>query len=439
MAKLLDPLVPQKEEAANQTPTAADYDIGNLTQFEGSVTSVTITPKTNKSTGTVTVYYEGTGSTTYPQNVSVPQTAGTYAVTFDVAAAEGWYAVSGLYAGILTITHIHNWGGWIVTTPATCTTEGEETRTCTLDPTHTEIRPIAALGHDWGVWTVTTAPTFETTGIETRTCTHNSAHKETRTIDKLPPLASAAALATWLLQQPPNTANEPYTVKLNVNDNDMTDLRTTLNNASDKYVYLDFSGSTIKEIPGNAFYDSSTNKGCATLTGITIPDSVESIGESAFDGCTSLTAITVDTNNASFSSQNGVLYNKDKTTLTQYPEGKTGAFTIPNSVTSIGFSAFIGCTSLTGVTIPDSVTSIARAAFYNCTSLANVTIGNGVTSIGEWAFFNCTDLTSVIFERAGINITYAKFPGSNSLLTAYAAGGIGTYTRASGGELWTKE
>jgi gas vesicle protein len=87
----------------NQTPTAADYDIGNLTQTAGSVTAVTITPKTGKSTGTVTIYYEGTDTTTYAKSTSVPTSAGTYAVTFDVAAATGWNAVSGLSAGILTI------------------------------------------------------------------------------------------------------------------------------------------------------------------------------------------------------------------------------------------------------------------------------------------------------------------------------------------------
>jgi uncharacterized protein YndB with AHSA1/START domain len=87
----------------NQTPVADDYTIGNLTQTAGSVTAVTITPKTGKSPGTVTIYYEGTGTTTYAKNTSVPTAAGTYAVTFDVAAASGWNAASGLSAGTLTI------------------------------------------------------------------------------------------------------------------------------------------------------------------------------------------------------------------------------------------------------------------------------------------------------------------------------------------------
>jgi len=79
-----------------QTPVASDYDIGNLTQTAGSVTAVTITPKSGKSNGAITIKYAG--------SATLPQTTGTYAVTFDVAAASGWNAVTGLSAGTLTVT-----------------------------------------------------------------------------------------------------------------------------------------------------------------------------------------------------------------------------------------------------------------------------------------------------------------------------------------------
>jgi hypothetical protein len=88
----------------DQTPKVADYDIGTLTKAAGSDTAVTITPKQGKSGGKVTVYYEGTGSTAYPKSSTPPTAAGTYIVTFDVAAASGFTAAYGLSAGTLTIS-----------------------------------------------------------------------------------------------------------------------------------------------------------------------------------------------------------------------------------------------------------------------------------------------------------------------------------------------
>ena len=104
--------------------------------------------------------------------------------------------------------------------------------------------------------------------------------------------------------------------------------------------------------------------GCGSLTSITIPDSVTSIRESAFRGCSSLTSIVVDNDNQYFTSIDGNLYNKDKTELIQYAIGKTDtSFIIPDSVTSIGDYAFFGCSGLTSVTIGNSVTSIRDSAF----------------------------------------------------------------------------
>ena len=134
--------------------------------------------------------------------------------------------------------------------------------------------------------------------------------------------------------------------------------------------------------------------GCG-LTSINIPSSVINIGESAFGGI-SLSSITVDSNNRYYSSEDGVLFNKAKTTLLEYPLGNTRAsYSAPNSVTSISDGAFMSCRNITNVTIPDSVTSIGKNVFYNCTNLTNLTIGSGVTSIGMAAFEDCSGLTSV--------------------------------------------
>ena len=153
---------------------------------------------------------------------------------------------------------------------------------------------------------------------------------------------------------------------------------------------------------------------CTSLTSVTIPDSVTSIGDYAFSGCTSLTAVHITDLAAwceiSFGSQplayahnlylNGTLVTD---------------LTIPDSVTSIGYSAFYGCTGLTSVTIPDSVTSIGDNAFDGCSSLTSVTIPDSVTSIGYSAFDGCSSLTSVTIGNSVTSIGYAAFWGCRGL------------------------
>ncbi len=169
-------------------------------------------------------------------------------------------------------------------------------------------------------------------------------------------------------------------------------------------------GNEVEIIP------ASICSGMTKLTSVTIPTSVTSIGDGAFAGCTGLTTITVDTANPNYCDIDGVLFNKDKTALIQYPAGKSAReFTIPNSVTSIGGAAFLGCTGLTSITIPNSVTSIGDQAFQNCTGLTSVTIPNSVTSIGGFAFWNCSGLTSVTIGNSVTSIGGWTFSGCSSL------------------------
>jgi hypothetical protein len=125
--------------------------------------------------------------------------------------------------------------------------------------------------------------------------------------------------------------------------------------------------------------------GCTSLTGVTIGSSVTSIGDGAgaFSGCTSLAAITVDALNSSYSSMDGVLFDKSQTALIECPGAKAGAYTIPNSVTNIGFYSFPYCASLTSVTIPSSVTSIGQGAFYACTNLTGIYFQGSVPGLLE--------------------------------------------------------
>ncbi|MBR4867878.1 MAG: leucine-rich repeat domain-containing protein [Clostridia bacterium] len=128
--------------------------------------------------------------------------------------------------------------------------------------------------------------------------------------------------------------------------------------------------------------------GCHSLSSVTIPDSVTTIGKGPFSICKSLTSIIVDGKNANYCDVDGVLFNKAKTKLVQYPRGKTNStYLIPNSVTTIGYWAFSWCDSLTSVTIPNSVTTIGEYAFSGCESLTSVTIPDGVTTIRSDAFF----------------------------------------------------
>ena len=166
---------------------------------------------------------------------------------------------------------------------------------------------------------------------------------------------------------------------------------------------------SIMNIGKEAFYR------CLSLTSITIPNSVTSIGDSAFVDCYALTSIKVDTKNAYYSDVDGVLFNKNKTEIICYPAGrKSKNYVIPNSVTSIGDSAFYRCLSLTSITIPNSVTSIGGSAFSWC-ALTNITIPNSITTIGDYAFDFCGALSNVTIPDSVTSIGDKAFSSCGSL------------------------
>ena len=174
--------------------------------------------------------------------------------------------------------------------------------------------------------------------------------------------------------------------------------------------YYYYSGSVV--IPEEVTYMNRTRKvtsigasafsGCS-ITSVTIPNSVTSIGDYAFLKCYSLTSVTIP--NSVTSIGNGAFQDcRDLTSLA-----------IPNSVTNIGDGAFEYCYGLTSVTIGNSVTNIAYRAFHSCHNLTFVTIGNSVTSIGDYAFYECYGLTSVTIPNSVTTIGVGVFRGCTGL------------------------
>ncbi len=166
---------------------------------------------------------------------------------------------------------------------------------------------------------------------------------------------------------------------------------------------------SVHYIGGLAFAD------CTGLTSLVISENVSYIGDNAFSGCN--LAITVDENNPNYASQDGVLYNKDKTEFFYVPKSITGELELPDSVTQIGYGAFAECVGLTGIIIPDSVTSIGNSAFRGCTGLTNVEIPGSVTSIGAEVFSGCTALTSITIPEGVTDIGGWAFSGCTGLLS----------------------
>ena len=185
--------------------------------------------------------------------------------------------------------------------------------------------------------------------------------------------------------------------------------------------------NSVTSIGNNAFF------GCSILTSITIGNSVTSIGDQAFYGCSALTSVTIKSNSIVSTNRNSSNSLKnifgDQVTKYVIGEGVTSigdnafnncssmtSMTIPNSVTSIGDMAFNGCSGLTSVSIPDGVTSIGNDAFRNCSGLTSIEIPNSVTTIGDYTFRDCSGLTSVTIPNSVTSIGDDAFSGCSSLV-----------------------
>ena len=174
-------------------------------------------------------------------------------------------------------------------------------------------------------------------------------------------------------------------------------------------------GNSVTTIGEHAFYI------CTGLTSITIPNSVISIGQSAFENCSGLTSVHISDLSAwcrilFYDFESNPLFYAHRLYLSGE---EIKDLVIPNSVTSIGEFAFKGCSGLTSVTIPNYVTSIGNYAFEGCSDLMSVTIGNSVTNIGDYAFRNCSGLTSFTIGNSVTSIGESAFLGCSALTSVH--------------------
>ncbi len=178
--------------------------------------------------------------------------------------------------------------------------------------------------------------------------------------------------------------------------------------------------------PGVTTIRSDAFNGHLLLTGIKIPASMASIADDAFRFCTGLNAVTVDSSNPHYRSIDGVLYDKDASTIVLYPAGRSGAYDIPTGVATIGDHAFLYCRSLQSITIPHGVTSIGLWSFRYCSALEILTIPASVINIGHRSFEYCSSLDQARFLGNAPTMGIGVFNAAASGFTVnYFDGAVG--------------
>ena len=307
--------------------------------------------------------------------------------------------------------HEHEWGKWEVTTPATCTTDGEETRVCAIDNSHIQTKPIAALGHYVYPWTTTIPATCSDQGEREGTCI-----RCLQTIKQ--PTAINLTAHDW---------NDEYElISPATETEDGVEAIICKNNPAhtkDKKFNGEYATGTAGlayELNGNAY---RVSKGTADTTGAVYipamhrPDDespylpVTEIGGSAFENC-ALTNITLPQD---------IIFIGDRAF---YNCSALKTITIPAGVTSIGDRTFWACYNITTVVFAGSsqLTTIGDYAFYQCYRLASITLPAGVTSIGGYTFVSCTSITNITIPKSVTSVGISAFSGWTNEQTIYIEG-----------------
>ena len=159
-------------------------------------------------------------------------------------------------------------------------------------------------------------------------------------------------------------------------------------------------------------------QGCSGLTTLALNGSLASVGERALLGANKLGTVTVDSANPTFSSLDGVLFNKAQTSLLLCPAGRSGNYAVPAGTTGIGAAAFAHCSGLLTVTFPTSVTTLGDDALYYASGLTRLALPEGVTSLGAWAVAGCSRLPGVTIPASVVSLGSDAFHYDRGL--AYA-------------------
>ena len=352
----------------------------------------------------------------------------------------------------------HSWSEWSVGMEPTATTEGQKFRTCGSCG-ETEFDTIPATGESENVYSGTCGEnlTWTLDGEGTLTISGTGAMGNYDYDNKAPWYSQGDSILSVVVENGVTTIGEnafEYCTNLSRAEigNRVTSIGNyafesceslssiTLPDSVTSIGYYAFawceSISSITIPEGVTDIGNFAFAGCS-ISSITIPDSVNNISHSAFEYCDNLTGIWVDDQNQNYSSDDrGVLFDKNKRELIQAPGGISGAYSVPQGVTSIGYGAFNSCTNLSSIILPRSLSSIKYEAFWSCENLSSITIPEGVTSISERAFYGCDSLTGIWVDEQNQNYSNddcgVLFDKNKSQLLQAPAGICGSYSVPEG-------
>lgn len=358
--------------------------------------------------------------------------------------------------------HTHSYTSAIFTKPATCTENGETRRICSCG--EAEIDVIPATGHSFS------SELISDEGFHWSKCKNcdEISEKEAHSYDAFGECIECKSIM-------PDTEGVLYE---EYPDGNYAVVVGYVGSATDIKIAEEYNGYPVEDIDNYVFSgcDKITSivlpksmrsignycfRGCTSLRYFGIPEGVTRIGAGAFENCDGISSFYVNEGNLKYSALDESLYNKDKSTLVRYAEGKNNTrFEIPDGVTTIGYGAFHGSDSLTSVIIPDSVTRIGECAFaycerlisvdipdnvmyiedyafLGCASLESATIGSSVTSVGNNAFASCTSITSIFIPKSVSSIGDCAFTSCYFLNSIEVDPGNEHY-RSLNGNLYSK-